>query len=273
MNLMKFIVITGATSGIGKALLDLYCKEKDVTVFAGYRNKDKLSKDLPDFVVPFYIDMFDRNSIVEAADFIKSKTDRVDALINVAGSVIAGPVENIDTQRLREQFEVNTFSHIEFSQNLISVLKNSKIINISSMASFGNFPFISPYCASKRALDIFFNAFALENHDNIKVISIKPGVIATPLWDKSVKINIEYLKTYTKYAKELEYVKYNAIKNGGRGLKVEQVAKFIKNVEKKKNPKSSYTIGIDAKLAEFVSFLPQNLVNKLVKSGMKLKFK
>lgn len=270
---MKIVVITGATSGIGKALLDLYCKEKDLTVFIGYRDEAKLNKDLPNFVVPFYIDMFNRDSIVKAAEFIKSKTDRIDVLINVAGAVVAGPVENIDTQRLREQFEVNTFSHIEFTQNLISLLHKSKIINISSMASFGNFPFISPYCASKRALDIFFNAFALENHYDIKVVSVKPGVIATPLWDKSVKSNIKYLETYTNYAKELEFVKDNAVKNGNRGLKVEDVAKFIKKIEEKKNPKSSYTIGMDAKFAEFMSVLPPDCVNRLIKFGMKLKFK
>lgn len=76
-------------------------------------------------------------------------------MINVAGNVVAGPVETLDTDRLRDQFEVNTFSHIEFMQALLPILDNGRIINISSMSSFGHFPFISPYCASKRALDIF----------------------------------------------------------------------------------------------------------------------
>lgn len=124
-----------------------------------------------------------RTTIVDAANFIKSKTDKVDILINVAGNVVAGPVETLDTDRLRDQFEVNTFSHIEFMQALLPILDNGRIINISSMSSFGHFPFISPYCASKRALDIFFNAFAIENNRNIKVVSIKPGVIATPIWE------------------------------------------------------------------------------------------
>lgn len=128
-------------------------------------------------------------------------------MINVAGNVVAGPVETLDTDRLRDQFEVNTFSHIEFMQALLPILDNGRIINISSMSSFGHFPFISPYCASKRALDIFFNAFAIENHRNIKVVSIKPGVIATPIWEKSVKSNLDGIQNISGYEKELEFIK------------------------------------------------------------------
>lgn len=259
------IVITGATSGIGKALVELLAVENNV--FAGYRNPD-LILERPN-VNYFYIDMKDRKSIYEAANYIKSKVDKVDILINVAGCVVAGPVEILDTDRLREQFQVNTFSHIEFTQNLLSILENGRIINISSMASFGNFPFISPYCASKRALDIFFNALSLENHKNIKVISIKPGVIATPIWKKSVEANIPQLEECIEYKKELEFLKSNALKNTDKGLNVSKVAEFVKKVAYCKSPKSSYTIGRDAKFAQILSYLPQDIVNKLVKFALK----
>ena len=195
----KTYVITGSTSGIGKAVLEKLSSDNDNLIFAGYRNEQKLPSDIPNNIKYFYIDMTDRESIKQASDFIKLNTNHIDILINVAGNVVAGPIEKIDTERLRCQFQVNTFSHIEFTQNLTEILNNSKIINISSMSSFGNFPFISPYCASKRALDIFFNAFELENHKNIKVISVKPGVIATPIWEKSVNANLEYLEECKDY--------------------------------------------------------------------------
>ena len=269
----KIYVITGSTSGIGKELVKTFASNPDNTVFAGYRNRSKIDNSLPQNVVHFYIDMTQRESIKQAADFIKSKTNKIDTLVNVAGCVIAGPIEYIDTQRLRNQFDVNTFSHIEFTQNLTDILTNGKIINISSMASFGNFPFISPYCASKRALDIFFNAFALENHSNIKVVSVKPGVIGTPLWEKSVELNIESLNSCEKYSKELEFIKSNALKNATRGLTLPQVVKLIEKIDSAKNPKSSYTIGIDAKIAEVLSVFPPDFVNKIIKFGMKLRFK
>jgi len=269
-NMQKSIVITGSTSGLGKELVKLFAND-NWRVFAGYRNKDLI--ELQDNVEYFYIDMKNRKSIVEAADFIKSNICRIDVVINAAGSVIAGPVEILDTNSLREQFDVNTFSHIEFVQNLMPVLENSKVLNVSSMASFGHFPFISPYCASKRALDIFFNAFAIENHKNIKVISVKPGVISTPIWQKSVKSNEELLENCRGYECEMNFIKKNALKNTNKGLKVEIAAGKIKKIAEKNNPKSSYTIGKDAKFAEILSYLPQNMINSIVKFGLKSRLK
>jgi NAD(P)-dependent dehydrogenase (short-subunit alcohol dehydrogenase family) len=266
----KCIIITGSTSGIGRELVNQF-RHEDCLVFCGYRNIDKLDKDLPDNIIPFYIDMKDRGSIIKAAEFIKSKTDKVDVLINVAGIVAAGAVELIDTDRLREQFEVNVFSHIEFSQKLVPVLMGGRIVNISSMSSFGNFPFISPYCASKRALDIFFNAFAIENHKNIQVVSIKPGVISTPIWQKSVESNVQQINECGDYTKEMEFLKNNALKNANKGLDVSKAAKFIKHIALKKRVKVSYTLGKDAFFAKIMSYLPQDMINKLVKYALNLR--
>lgn len=268
-GIMKTIVITGATSGLGKELVTQFAKDGNYKVFAGYRNSAKLEQ-LPD-VEYFYIDLMQSSSIVEAAEFIKSKVNKVDILINTAGAVVAGPVEVLPAEKLREQFQINTFSHIEFTQNLLPVLEGSRILNISSMASFGHFPFISPYCASKRSLDIFFNAFALENHKNIEVVSIKPGVIATPIWEKSVKSNEKVLDNNVNYALELKFLKNNALSNTTKGLDVSVAARKIKNIAQKSRIKSSYLIGKDAVFAQFLSYFPQDFVNFLIKLGLKLK--
>ena len=127
----KIYVITGSTSGIGKEILKIFANNKDNIIFAGYRNKDKIPHNPAENVIYFYIDLTDDNSITEAAKFIKSKTDKIHTLINVAGNVIAGPIERINVKRLREQFDINTFSHIEFTQNLLDIMEDSKIINIS----------------------------------------------------------------------------------------------------------------------------------------------
>jgi len=269
----KIYVITGSTSGIGKEILNIFADNTDNIIFAGYRNKEKIPNNPAKNIIYFYIDLTDDNSIIEAAKFIKSKTDKIHTLINVAGNVIAGPIERIDVERLREQFNINTFSHIEFVQNLIEIMDNSKIINISSMSSFGHFPFISPYCASKRALDIFFNALALENKKNIQVVSVKPGVIATPIWEKSVQTNMKYFNTCQGYEKELEYVKNNALKNTDKGLPAIKVAQLVKKIDRLKKPAPSYTIGKDAFFAKLLSLLPQTVINKIIKFGMGYRIK
>lgn len=263
---MKTIVITGATSGIGNALARYFAKNNKV--FAGYRNESH-AKGLEDLgVIPFYIDMTNSDSIRQAATFIKSQTDKIDTLINVAGCVVAGVIESLEVDRIRHQFEVNTFSHLDFTQNLLDLLEGGKIINISSMASFGVFPFVGPYCASKRALDILFNSFANETKRNIKVVSIKPGVIATPLWEKSININEKSINNCNGYEKEMNFMVKNARKNQEKGLDVNEVVKLITKIESMDSPKPSYTIGKDAKVAEIISHLPQGVINKLVKFNL-----
>lgn len=270
---MKSYVITGSTSGIGKVLVEDFSKDKNNIIFAGYRNEKKIPQNHSENIIYFYMDMDDSDSIRKASEFIKAKTNHIDTLINVAGIVIAGPMEHTSVQRIKHQFDINTFSHLEFSQYLVEIMENSKIINISSVASFGHFPFIAPYCASKRALDILFNAFAIENHKKVKVISVKPGVIATPLWDKSVELNIEYLDECKDYKPELEFIKMNALKNATSGLSVEKVSNLIRKIDSMEKPKCSYTIGWDAKAGAFLSYLPQDIVNKMIKFALKYRIK
>ena len=269
----KTYVITGATSGIGYALLEKLAKEN--IVFAGYRSELKLEKikEISQNIYPFYVDYAQPETIKSAAEDIKSRTGKIDTLINVAGCVVAGPVEKISIDEIRRQFNVNVFGHLEMAQLLLPILDNGKIINVSSMASFGIFPFISPYCASKKALDMFFNSLLIENKRNIKIVSIKPGVISTPLWSKSVDENSKYINQCSGYEKEMEFLIKNAQKNEISGLDVNEVVKIILKADSLKNPKLSYTVGKDAFAAHLISKLPQSLVNRLIKLGIKLRLK
>ena len=269
----KTYVITGATSGIGLALSREL--SRDNIVFAGFRNseKGKALEEISENIYPFYVDYDKPETIKGASDFIKGKCNKIDTLINAAGCVVAGPVEKINIDEIRHQFNVNVFGHLEMAQWLADYLENGKIINVSSMASYGIFPFISPYCASKRALDMFFNSFLIENKKNIRVISIKPGVITTPLWEKSINANSKYLENCAGYEKEMEFMIKNARKNETKGLEVNEAVKVILKADSAENPKLSYTVGKDAFCAKLVSKLPQSIVNRLIKFGLKVRMK
>lgn len=269
----KTYVVTGATSGIGKALVEILAK--DSIVFAGYRSeaKGKELESISSNIYPFYVDYAKPETIAPAIEFIKSKSNKLDTIINIAGCVVAGPVEKLDINEIRRQFDVNVFGHIELTQGLANILDDGKIINVSSMASYGLFPFISPYCASKRCLDMFFNSFLIENKRNIKVVSIKPGVIVTPLWDKSIKENTEMMSECSGYEEEMQFILANAQKNETKGLSVDKVVNTILKADKAKNPKLTYTIGKDAFGAHLISKLPQKMINALVKFGLNLRMK
>ena len=223
----KTYVVTGATSGIGNALIVELAKEHKV--FAGYRSEAKAEelKQISSNVYPFYVDYAKPETIKNAYEFIKSRTNKIDTLVNIAGCVVAGPIEKIPTTEIRRQFDVNVFGHIEMTQGLLPLLNDGKIINISSMASYGIFPFISPYCASKRCLDMFFNSLLIENKQNLKIISIKPGVIATPLWGKSIQENTPSLSNCKGYEKEMDFISANAYKNEKTGKRGNKATRYL----------------------------------------------
>ena len=270
--MQKTYVITGATSGIGNAVLNKLSPES--IVFVGYRNENNLkniSKNLPLDIRPFYMNLNESDSIVSAADYISKSTSHIDTVINAAGSVVAGAIEDLDIDKIKYQFQINTFSHLDFIKRLLPLLNESKIINISSMSSYGIFPFIAPYCASKRALDILFNSLQIEYGNKIKVISIKPGAIATPIWSKAIEENKNLIAQNSKYKKEYEYIINNARKNQNNGLNVEKVVSTIIKADKAKFPKSTYKVGMDSYFASILSKMPQDLINKVLIIGLKLR--
>ena len=114
-------------------------------------------------------------TVARAAEYILSKCSKIDTMVNIAGCVVAGPVEKISVDEIRRQFDVNVFGHLEMAQRLIDILEDGKIINVSSMASFGVFPFISPYCASKRCLDMFLTRFLLRINVILKLFLLNRG--------------------------------------------------------------------------------------------------
>ena len=268
----KYVLITGASSGIGE-MTAIKLAENGFKVFAGVRKpEDKTAVEAENSnITGVFIDVTNSESIKNAHEEIKKVTDSLYALINNAGIAYAGAVECIPVDTIQKQFDINVFGAIRVAQEFMPMLCSAKIVNISSMASFGLFPFISPYCASKRALDIFFNALMLEcKTPELKVISIKPGVIKTKIWEKSIDENKKVMErlpetAIEKYRREFEYLVKNAEKNKDKGLEPERVAELIVRVLNTKNPKPSYTIGRDAKMAEFFSKLPLCLTNFFTK--------
>ena len=121
---MKTYVITGATSEIGKALVEYFAKYDNNVVFAGYRNEAKKQQllDYSENIIPFYVDYNRPETIDLAVEFIKSKTDKVDTLLNVAGGVVAGAIEELDIKELRRQFDINVFGAVQFTQGLVDLL-------------------------------------------------------------------------------------------------------------------------------------------------------
>ena len=269
----KSVFVCAASSGIGKQIaLDL--ANKGYFVFAGVRTKSakKLLESLSQNILGVYIDVTSESSVLKAKKFISSKTDKLDAFINCAGTALCFPLELINTNEIRKQFEVNAFAPVFLAKTFLPFFQNSKFINISSMAQSGIFPFISTYCASKKAGSILLNLFAIElSSKNVKFIQINPGVVKTPIWEKSAKKTQELLEAckdpckLNKYLKTLCFLEHNALNNSKKGLSVIDISNFVAKVLNKKNPKPFYNIGFDAIVTDIFAKLPFCILNFLVK--------
>ncbi len=260
---MKNVLLIAAGSDIAKSLIKLLLKEGECNkfnIFASYR------KNLPEkseSFTPFILDLCDEKSFIEA--FENFQDIKFDAVVNFAGAAITSPVAKLNPDDLKFQLDVTTVGLARLLKHVYPYLnKNSKVINISSMASFGIFPFISPYCASKAASDILLNAFELET--GISCVSIKPGVVKTKFWQYCIDLNESNFKNFDgEYKKIGEFLLENAKKNSNRGISPDEAAAVIFKALKAKHPKKSYLVGLDAYFASFSKFIPKGVLNKLIK--------
>jgi NAD(P)-dependent dehydrogenase (short-subunit alcohol dehydrogenase family) len=178
----KTVLVTGASSGIGKACAQLFA-EKGFQVIATARNVEKM-KDLETLGCHILsLDVTNEESIQKAFAAIFNKVQHIDILINNAGYVQNGFVEELTLDHLRYQFEVNVFGLIRITQMVLPKMRRAKsgtIIHIGSAGGDFTSAGASAYHASKYALESFTDGMRQELAlFGIKVVLIKPGGVET----------------------------------------------------------------------------------------------
>ncbi len=257
----KNILIIGINSELALRTLEELNKD-EYKIYATSRHVGLINENITEFNLDINNEM----------DFIKLKEKihniKFSTIINFTGIAIAGSVEELKESELKKQLDVNLFGLLRIIKYIApSLEKDGKLINVSSMASYGIFPFLAPYCISKNACDILLNTFSIET--NTKVVSIRPGAVATKFWESSIENNKEALNDSEKYKQEKEFLVKNAQKNSLNATSPIYVAKKIANIIAKKNPKRVYNIGFDSKIAKLSRFLPLEFVDNIVKSALK----
>lgn len=279
-NMNNTVLITGASTGIGSEIAMTLAKEGYV-VFAGVRRKadkiriEKISKNIHGV----YLDVTDPESIDKAFWYVHKKADGLDAIINNAGIGVFGPLEYLPVEKIKEEFDINTFGALAVTQKFLQLMPKGKIINMSSISSCGIIPFMSTYGASKATLDILFNNLLIElNNPDIKVVSIKPGPIKTPIWDKSIKNSEDYHKylppsALNKYKKEMNILLNQATTNAQTAAGAHKVANLTLKILKSKNPKLSYTLTLKDSLLMLCAKLPLGFINFVVRKALNFRIK
>ena len=216
---MKTILITGASSGIGKASAKKFA-ENGWNVIATMRSPEK-EQELTNIKNIFItrLDVQDLDSIGKALQSGIEKFGKIDALLNNAGMGVFGAFELSTREQIQKQFNINVFGLMDVTRAILPHFRENKagtIINISSMGGRVTFPAVSLYNATKFAIEGFSEALSYELiSQNIKLKIVEPGSTVSnffnavdPTQNGAITVYDEFTKVTTD-----NWIKYNTMQS------------------------------------------------------------
>ena len=259
----KVILITGASSGIGKALGD-FLTIKGFKVYGTSRNSSNYIKS--NFIL-LDLDVQNSSSIDLCVEKITKIEGRIDVLINNAGVGITGPLEELPENEIENNFKTNLFGPINIIKKILPVMRKNKqglIINVTSVSACVGTPYRSIYSASKAALDLVSETLNMETKPfNINVVTIAPGEFATNIASRRYHALIKKDSVYfSSYSKALKLM--NEHVDSGSDPKL--IAKLVFKIINTNNPKKKYTVGsfLETVAPYLKLLLPQKLFEYIV---------
>ncbi|HEX8684563.1 MAG TPA: SDR family oxidoreductase [Ardenticatenaceae bacterium] len=227
----KVVLIIGASSGIGKAAA-IEMRGRGWRVFATVRRREDvvaLTQIGRGLIEPLIMDVTDETSVNRAIETIRERAGRLDALVNNAGIAIAGPLEQLTTAEVRDLFEVNVFGLHRVTRAALPMLREAKgrVVNVSSVSGVTVIPFNGAYAASKHAVEAMTDALRMELWGAVRVISIQPGTVDTPIWGKAARVDYSRLTSEHYPAEEIERLRRLLTSEGRDMIPVQAVAVAI----------------------------------------------
>jgi len=270
----KVIVITGASSGMGKdAALALI--NKGHIVYALARRINLMNDLLQAGGYPLQCDITNEQDIQKAVDTIIRKEGRIDVLWNNAGYGLYGAIEDVPIAEARHQFEVNLFGLAAITQMVLPHMRSKAsgtIINTSSMGGRIYMPLGAWYHASKHALEGWSDSLRVDVKPfGIHVVVLQPGAIATE-WGGIMSNNMTTYSgasAYSESAHKLNASMQNMVtKNMMSPTSV--ITTTILNIIESKKPKTRYVVGAMAKPMMWMrKYLGDTMFDKILMSQLK----
>ena len=253
----RTVVITGASSGIGKGLKELFEAKGDTVIDISLNGKD------------YACDVGNDQELKKVFDDIYLNHGEIDILVTCAGYGVSGAVELLPESDSRKEFDVNFFGTANACKYAIPMMKKkSKIVIIASATALFPIPFKTYYCSSKAAVDSFAQCLKMElSKTGIDVTSICPGDIKTNFSKNRVK---KY-DTNERYGKSIELSTKPTEKTEKRRMSPEYAVKKIMKVIEKKKFKPQYIIGKQYHI--FYAFKRMTTTNFLNKCLTKIFYK
>lgn len=268
----QVVLITGASSGIGRAAAKLFA-EKGYAVYAGARRTERMDDLKALGVNGFFLDVTDEKCCEDAINRIVEKEGRIDVLVNNAGYGEYGPVETVSAKKAQAQLETNLFGAVrmvKLSAPLMRKQRYGRIINVSSAGGRAVTYLGGWYHAAKYALEAISDAMRMELSDfGIKVSVIEPGGVRSG-WGGIAAENLSQSGKGTVYEASCDstagvFRKVYA-ENSRLLTSPEKAARVIFKAAQVKHPKARYLFGFGAHTLVFLhAVLPARGFDALMK--------
>jgi NAD(P)-dependent dehydrogenase (short-subunit alcohol dehydrogenase family) len=265
------ILISGTSTGIGKATAQLLLDAGHRVYGTVRKAADAEQLALHPAFTALIMDVTDRPSIVAVMDTIRASGEPLHAVINNSGVALSGPLETLPESDYRHQFDVNVFGLLAVCQEALPLLHdaraaghtNVKIVNVSSVSGYITSMFTSMYSASKFAVEAITDGLRRELIDfGIDAISVAPGPVKTPIWEKAKTQTKPY--EGTRYEHVLEKLGPYADAAAASGVTPEKVASVILKALETDRPRPDQLVIKKSFLIRLVMMLPKRVQDKML---------
>ena len=267
------VIITGASSGIGKATA-LYLAKAGYRVYAGVRkdsDKNQLLKESSGDLRPLLLDVTDNSSIDQAFDLVRKSYEKsAICLVNNAGLSLNGPLELLPLQDMETLINVNVLGLLAVTRKFLPLIRETRgrVVNISSGHGLMAIPDKSVYAASKFAVRAITDSLRLELKPfHVEVSEIVVGKVNTNVLGKILEGRDQMIKqadsdVFELYRELIEY--FDREVKTIPGIEADEVARVISRALLDERPKIRYLVGPGARKMKVLSRFPAKMKDAML---------
>lgn len=280
---MKSVLITGASSGIGRVCA-LRLANAGWRVFATVRkanDADALVRGSNGRITALHMDVTRDAEIEAAAQSLEQALgndglDGLDGLVNNAGIAVPGPLEFLPIDQLRHQIEVNVIGQVAVTQAVLPALRRARgrIVFIGSISGRSPMPFTGAYAASKFAIEAITASLRVELRPwGIWTCIIEPAAFGTHIWETSADRADAILETMPPRLEELYGPFKAAVKRvtsrARNAPPPDPVARAVEHALTAARPRARYLVGRSARLRVLLEALPARARDAIIANRLR----
>ncbi|MFH8802911.1 SDR family NAD(P)-dependent oxidoreductase [Streptomyces sp. NPDC017936] len=271
----RAVVVTGASSGLGKACAE-YLAAAGFRVFAAVRTP--VGEPPRTGVEQLILDVTDAASVAAAEDVVRDKVGDTGlwGLVNNAGICVSAPLECLPLEDLRQQLETSVVGQVATTQAFLPMLRDAggRVVNVTSGLGNVAIPYLGAYAAAMWAKEAFSDALRREvAPSGVRVSVVQPGAILTPIWNKVSDTGTRILDAAPGPLRELyqgtflRFMESNERSARTSRTTPEDFSRTVLRALSDRRPRTRYAVGRDAAAGRVLTrLLPDAALDRAFRS-------